>query len=330
MSENISRAEAIRLARQNRSRIEKAMAREVDRDAGIESLAMLAPIKWSTAELELPSQWKEPQNALVDCDLFHEDVSDKHIDDVFDAMWGYSQHTFWVLSENAKRLVDYVRDHRRGFGWTDLGRVPLKPGDLIHLDDVYYRNQCGYVYDNGDLINPSDWACGHPLNDEKFEDGSCYSRCCPIMECADSRHQLKKIGVVEDYKRFLRVDGGALVGLNDIPKPNDYAEEVDWMELFGRPKNAMCGNAWLGFSAFDQWSFEERARLFRILRENPHQRLFCHVAESINLNIPYHGDGETDDFPWSPLETCKFSDGGKEIHYPYIDKIIRTDGEVRT
>lgn len=285
-------------------------------------------ILWSPSvtdrdSLELPGQPKEPHHILVGRDLFHESVPDEFLGRVFDAMWLCSQHTFWVLSPNVERMVEYTRYQHRSFGWTDLGRRPMKPGDYHHIETLYCRNECGYRHDGKDKDGERlDWACEHPGNDERLENCSCHRHSCPIAGCADSQYQLEAIDVIDDYDEFYRADSGELVGENDEQRSDDYVEDTGWMELHSRPRNAMCGNVWLGFSAPDQQSFGAGARRFRLLRGDPHQKLFCYIAESIDLNIPHHGEGEPDDFQWSPLEKCRFSHGGEEVFRPYLDGIV--------
>jgi protein gp37 len=56
--------------------------------------------------LELPIAWKKPQMIFVNSmsDLFHEDVPDPFIRQVFDVMNRASWHTFQVLTKRAERM----------------------------------------------------------------------------------------------------------------------------------------------------------------------------------------------------------------------------------
>ena len=58
--------------------------------------------------LELPLQWKKPQNIFVNSmsDLFHKDVSDKFIQRVFDVMGEANWHRFQVLTKRTSRLCE--------------------------------------------------------------------------------------------------------------------------------------------------------------------------------------------------------------------------------
>jgi len=56
--------------------------------------------------LELPLQWKKPRRVFVNSmsDLFHEDVTDDFIRQVFDVIRKAPQHQFQILTKRAERL----------------------------------------------------------------------------------------------------------------------------------------------------------------------------------------------------------------------------------
>lgn len=56
--------------------------------------------------LELPMRWKRPRTIFVNSmsDLFHADVPEAYIREVFDVMVRCPQHTFQVLTKRAERL----------------------------------------------------------------------------------------------------------------------------------------------------------------------------------------------------------------------------------
>ncbi|MFN7985390.1 MAG: phage Gp37/Gp68 family protein [Vicinamibacterales bacterium] len=58
------------------------------------------------AALELPLKWRRPRMIFVNSmsDLFHADVPESYIHDVFDVMVRSPQHTFQVLTKRAERL----------------------------------------------------------------------------------------------------------------------------------------------------------------------------------------------------------------------------------
>lgn len=60
--------------------------------------------------LEHPLKWKKPAKIFV-CsmsDLFHEDVPEEFIKQIFDAMYGCPQHIFMVLTKRAERMADLL------------------------------------------------------------------------------------------------------------------------------------------------------------------------------------------------------------------------------
>lgn len=57
--------------------------------------------------LDVPARWRTPKMVFVDSmsDLFHTDVPDAFIADVFDVMAAAPQHTFQVLTKRSQRLA---------------------------------------------------------------------------------------------------------------------------------------------------------------------------------------------------------------------------------
>lgn len=254
-----------------------------------------------------PLSWRKPCRVFVNSmsDLFHEDVPFEFVDRVWDVMWSTPRHTYQILTKRPERMVEYVRTRasRRRFGWTDKGRPAMHPGEYISLDDIRMRNMCGYV-------GEAEWACDHPAHGGKED--SCSERECPVASQANSREQLREIGVEGDYE--FEDDG--------------FADDCQWMQLEKRPKHAAAGNVWLGFSAEDQTRFDQRMRTFRQLRWilGPHFTLFASLEpllSGINFTIPYWPEGDEENTgPWSALSTYDFSDGGGQLHTPYLNWVI--------
>lgn len=272
--------------------------------------------------LAQPLKWRKPRQVGVSFmgDLFHDDVPDEFIDRVFDVMWHAHRHTFVVLTKRYDRLVNYVLAgaSRRAFGWTELDRWPMAPGDYEHIDTLYYRNQCGYVDDGDDEDGGTkSWACKHPENEECGQPESCGERCCPIADCADTREDLEALEVADDYTFVKDADG------------SEYTDDhVEWVRLHGRPRHAMCSNVWLGFSASTQREFEDGACKFQRLR-NPYQMLFCSLeplCEQITLQTmtrPRHRYCPDEPIKfYSALRQAEFSHGGHIRTRPYLDQII--------
>lgn len=60
--------------------------------------------------LDLPFRWKKPRRIFVNSmsDLFHENVPDGFIMQVFNAMWRLPRHTFIVLTKRPERMRDFM------------------------------------------------------------------------------------------------------------------------------------------------------------------------------------------------------------------------------
>lgn len=61
--------------------------------------------------LEIPLRWKRPRTIFVNSmsDLFHMDVPDQYVQQVFDVMCATPQHTYQVLTKRAERLARLAR-----------------------------------------------------------------------------------------------------------------------------------------------------------------------------------------------------------------------------
>lgn len=117
---------------------------------------------------------------------------------------------------------------------------PLHLREIIHLDELYYRNRCGWA--------AGDWHCDHP-NDEHSEECQekgceeceelepdkagepqhkrlCSAWNCPIASEAD-RDDIRKL-----YPDLYRSDY----------EPYPDAEPHDWMVLHSRPRYAYVPN----------------------------------------------------------------------------------------
>jgi protein gp37 len=60
--------------------------------------------------LDLPLRWRKPRRIFVNSmsDLFHEDVPDSFIADVFNVMKDATRHTFQILTKRARRMSEFV------------------------------------------------------------------------------------------------------------------------------------------------------------------------------------------------------------------------------
>jgi protein gp37 len=88
--------------------------------------------------LEQPLHWKKSRRVFVNSmsDLFHEDVPDVFIDQVFGIMDGCRRHTFQVLTKRPDRMLPYLTalNNQR----IDRGAAAAQGLDFVHrLDPIY-------------------------------------------------------------------------------------------------------------------------------------------------------------------------------------------------
>ena len=80
-----------------------------------------ARVRWTgkirlvSEKLDEPLHWRNPRMVFVDSmsDLFHEDVPDGFVDQVFTSMALARQHTFQLLTKRAKRMHEYMPTEKR-------------------------------------------------------------------------------------------------------------------------------------------------------------------------------------------------------------------------
>jgi protein gp37 len=88
-----------------------------------------------------PLSWRKPQRVFVNSmsDLFHEDVPDAFIDQVFAVMALAPRHTFQILTKRAERMRAYMADGAGACGRVAAAIQPLRTdrrpvGPVPHLD----------------------------------------------------------------------------------------------------------------------------------------------------------------------------------------------------
>ncbi|MEW6612726.1 MAG: phage Gp37/Gp68 family protein [Pseudomonadota bacterium] len=87
--------------------------------------------------LGLPLRWRRPRRIFVNSmsDLFHQNVPDEFIDQVFAVMALAPQHTFQVLTKRPERMLEWA---------TRIRRYEHRDGSVFHLNDrnviVGYRD----------------------------------------------------------------------------------------------------------------------------------------------------------------------------------------------
>lgn len=217
------------------------------------------------SELEKPLRWKKPKRIFVQSmgDLFHPDIPDELISKIWDAMWKAQHHTFLILTKRPERMKQWIKEnaYKKHFGWVPEERTPFAPSDLIHLDDLFERNMCGWESVDKCDCNGG-YICDYPPDDESdtCEHGNrlCMPYNCPIACANPTEKKLKENGLDGQYE----ID------------EEGYSVDCDWMEIFERPRNAFVSNVWLGATVENQPQAEER---ISILRQIPAAKHFVSV-----------------------------------------------------
>lgn len=105
-------------------------------------------VRFNEAWLTQPLQWKRPRMVFVCAhgDLFHENVPDAWIDQVFAVMALAHRHAFQVLTKRSERMRDYLSRHRWHL-WAAAGRAidplrwqnlpPIMGGDRTPVPNVW-------------------------------------------------------------------------------------------------------------------------------------------------------------------------------------------------
>lgn len=234
------------------------------------------------------------------------------VNDLFDELFRRPKQTFWMLTDY--RTVRNVPTGH-SFGWTDLERTPFSPGEYFNIEDMYYRNQCGWVHQGHGPDN--DWQCAHP--DSQDDEGYCSARSCPIAENADSLVQLEAIGIADDFDEddWREEDG------------ERYVEESDWIELYVRPRDAQVKNCHVGFLAENKLQWQRNAREFLPLRySNPYLGLFAVLTAEFEQPMTFRAPTSEDRRKsplWHPSELYEFGHGGERVGVPYLNGIWRID-----
>ena len=86
--------------------------------------------------LDQPLRWQKPRRIFVNSmsDLFHEDVPDAFIDQVFAVMALAERHTFQVLTKRPERLCDYLNAKNREFLIGERAMPEVSKGDFGLLE----------------------------------------------------------------------------------------------------------------------------------------------------------------------------------------------------
>lgn len=189
----------------------------------------MAKIWKPNKDINYPSTIKQPIR-------FHIYSLPENIDElnkIWDVIWVNPKHKFMVIIDNIDFVNEFIAKNAfaKHFDWIPSGRVPFKPRDLIHLDDLWMRNMCG-------CANSSKCACGcnngyicdHAADQhsEQCKHGNrlCFSYQCPIGSDNPSKEVLEANDLGGQYEY----------------DSEGYSIECDWIELNTRPRYAFVEN----------------------------------------------------------------------------------------
>jgi protein gp37 len=90
--------------------------------------------------LEQPTKWREPRMVFVNSmsDLFHVDVPDSYVRDVFRVMLSVDRHIYQVLTKRPARALRFWRKHSELFGGENIPEH-IWIGTSIESQDVVFR-----------------------------------------------------------------------------------------------------------------------------------------------------------------------------------------------
>lgn len=119
-------------------------------------------LRFNEGWLDQPLRWKKPRMIFVCAhgDLFHPDVPDSWIDQVFAVMALCPHHTFQVLTKRPERMREYFAAHRSGDPWAEAADAIA---DLIGLAEH------PHVLEPKDLPLPNVWL-GTSVEDQRRAD----------------------------------------------------------------------------------------------------------------------------------------------------------------
>lgn len=101
-------------------------------------------VRFNEQWLDQPLRWRKPRRIFVCAhgDLFHENVPDEWIDQVFAVMALANQHKFQVLTKRPKRMLAYLTGHAAG------GRHVWPAGQSIPMPYGQYKPDPGWPLPN--------------------------------------------------------------------------------------------------------------------------------------------------------------------------------------
>ncbi len=93
-------------------------------------------IRLHPERLSQPGKWRAPRRVFVNSmsDLFHEEVPFEFVEDVFDSMETFDQHTYQILTKRPQRMVDYVE-------WAGSKKWPDNVWAGVSVENQYWADR---------------------------------------------------------------------------------------------------------------------------------------------------------------------------------------------
>lgn len=121
-------------------RLAKVYARQLPVVQNEVNLADPFAVRLWPERLDEPRKWKEPRMVFVNSmsDLFHVDVPDSFVRQIFEVMLEFDHHIYQVLTKRPTRAVRFFEKNRDLF---PTGRIPghIWMGTSVESQDVIYR-----------------------------------------------------------------------------------------------------------------------------------------------------------------------------------------------
>jgi len=166
-----------------------------------------------------PIRWKKTRRIFVNSmsDLFHPDVPDEFIDEVFAVMALCSQHAFQVLTKRARRQRDYLRSGGRASAVFDIMRTA----------------EIGY-YAGGDKLPPQSWPLQNAWIGVSVEDQATAGDRIPLLlQTPAAVRWISAEPLLGPVHVGLYLSRSNMPGLRMMPGFRDSLPGIDWVVAGG-------------------------------------------------------------------------------------------------
>lgn len=196
------------------------------------------------AKLEEPLHWKKPARIFVNSmsDLFHDDVPDEFIDQIFAVMALSPQHTFQILTKRPERMLEYFLPKQGSVALTQkrLFEIAQRVDELVPIrtrDSIAVKE---LLFNGGPL--PNVWL-GVSVEDQKAAD----ERIPLLLKTPAAVRWIS----AEPLLGPINLDGGLPTDIHALgcgePSCNCGATRLDWVVVGGEsgPRARPCNVDWI-------------------------------------------------------------------------------------